>query len=461
MKALIVNKHLLASLLLLMFLAVMHGMSWSEPQRPTVYLAKIDGTIDPGLAPYVQRVLQQAQDDKAVAVVLQINTFGGQLDAAVKIRDALIKSPVNSIAFVDSRAISAGALISLAATSIVMAPDGTLGAATPVLSDGSQVQTASEKTISYVRKEFGATAQFRHRDPTIAEAMVDPDVVIAGLSPKGKLLTLTTQEALELGIADFQASTLEQALTEAGIGNARIIETETNWAEELIRFLTNPVISSLLITIAMVGILVEIRTPGLGLAGFIGLAALGLFMGSHWLVELAGLEELLLLAGGIALLLLEIFVIPGFGIAGVLGALAMLAALLLTLTGEGASWQALLQAATQIALALVAAIAISLLLLRFLPRTAVGRKLVLQTGLDAASGFTSAPASDHELLGQTGVATTPLRPAGMANIGGRRIDVVSRGEFIEPGTTVKVVNVEGNRIVVEQIAAPTLHSGEV
>jgi len=239
------------------------SLSQSNQNGPVVYVADVSGTIDLGLAPYIERVLKQAEQDGVAAVVLRINTFGGRVDAAVQIRDALLKSPVKSIAYIDSRAISAGALISLASTAIVMAPGGTIGAATPVQSSGTETSPVSEKTVSYVRKEFSATAESRGRDTLIAEAMVDSDVVIPGITDRGKLLTLTTAEALEVGIADYEAATLSLALEQLGLKSASVVETSVNWAEEVVRFLTNPIVSSLLVTVAMLGIVVEIRTPGL------------------------------------------------------------------------------------------------------------------------------------------------------------------------------------------------------
>ena len=417
-----------------------------------VYVAKIGGMIDLGLAPYVERVLREAQANKAAAVVLQINTFGGRVDAAVQIRDALLKSPVQSIAFIDTRAISAGALISLAANAIVMAPGGTIGAATPVQSSGSETKPTSEKTVSYVRKEFSATAETRGRDKLIAEAMVDSDVVIPGVSDAGKLLTLTTSEALKLGIADFEAATLALALDKLGLKDAEIRDTKVNWAEEVVRFLTHPIVSSLLVTVAMLGIIIEIRTPGFGVPGALGLGSLGLFLWGHWLVNLAGWEELMLVVGGLVLLLIEAFVLPGFGIAGILGILALAAALILSTVGEGSTVQTLVIAAGRLGISLAVAMVLSLLMLRFLPRTRFGRQLVLETDLDADSGFTSEPLSDHTLVGKIGVSMSTLRPAGIADIDGRRIDVVSDGEYIESGQPIRVDHVDGNRIVVRRIS---------
>src|SRR5918992_57339 len=275
---------------------------------PVVYVAPIEGMIDLGLAPFVDRVLKEAAEAGAAAVILEINTFGGRVDGAVIIRDALLNARVRTVAFVNKRAISAGALISLAAEKIVMADGGTIGAATPVQlgQPGAPAQPVEEKTVSYVRKEFRATAETRKRPPLIAEAMVDPDVEIPGLIQKGKLLTLTTEEALKHKVADFRAETIESLLEQLGLAGAEVRRASPNWAENLVRFLTHPVVSSLLITIGMLGIILELRTPGFGLPGGLGVTSLALFFWGHWLVQLVGWEEILLVGSGLLLLALEV-----------------------------------------------------------------------------------------------------------------------------------------------------------
>lgn len=438
----------------LLALCVMFWSTWvmTQPtqQRPIAYVATVSGMIDLGLAPYIERVLKEAHEAGASAVVLDINTFGGRVDGAVQIRDALLAAKVPTIAFVNPRAISAGALISLAAGKIVMAKAGTLGAAAPVqgAQPGGEPKSAGEKTISYVRKEFRTTAEIRGRDPLIAEAMVDVDVAIDGLIEKGKLLTLTTNEALQRGIADASADSVEAALAVMGFDNAEIRRTAANWAEWLVRWLTHPVVSSLLLTVAMVGVIVELRTPGFGVPGGIGLLSLGLFFWGHWIVALAGWEELILVAAGIVLLALELFVVPGFGVVGLLGIAGLVAGLVLSLVGGGSSSEFLIEALTRVLAAVAFALLLSLLLLRYLPRLPIGRSLILETRLDARGGYASPPERENRWVGRTGRTLTPLRPAGIVEIDGERLDVVSTGDAVEAGRHVKVVRVDGNRIVV-------------
>jgi membrane-bound serine protease (ClpP class) len=408
--------------------------------------------IDLGLAPFVERVLREATDAGAAAVILEINTFGGRVDAAVLIRDALLNAKVPTVAFINKRAISAGALIALATEKIVIAQGGTIGAATPVQmgQPGAPAQPVEEKTVSYVRKEFRATAEARKRPPLIAEAMVDADVAIPGLIEKGKLLTLTTEEALKHKIADFRADTIEEVLKQLGLSGAEVRRASPNWAENLVRFLTHPIVSSLLITIGMLGIILEIRTPGFGVPGVLGISSIALFFWGHWLVQLAGWEEILLVLSGVVLLVAEIFIIPGFGVAGVLGIAALLSGLSLSLIGGGATWDFILKAVGRVIFSLLLAVVGSLVLLRFLPRLPFGKRLILETGLAAGEGYASPPLTDKQWLGKNGIAVSPLRPSGIADVGGERVDVVSDGEFIEAGAQIVVTRVDGNRIVVRR-----------
>jgi membrane-bound serine protease (ClpP class) len=445
---------LLAGLGLLALLSMAAATEAPGPAtRPVVFVARIEGVIDLGLAPFVERVLDEAATGGAAAVILEINTFGGRVDAAVLIRDALLRAPIRTVAFVNKRAISAGALISLAAETIAMADGGTIGAATPVEIGlpGAPAQPVAEKTVSYMRKEFRATAESRKRPPLLAEAMVDADVEIPGLSEKGKLLTLTTDEALKHRLADFRADGLDAVLRALGLAGAEVRRTSETWAETLVRFLTHPIVSSLLMTIGILGIIVEIRTPGFGLPGALGIVSFAVFFWGHWLVRLAGWEELLLVGAGVILLAIELLVTPGFGVTGILGLVALLGGLGLSLVGAGATWEVIITAVGQVAVSLLLAIAVSLAMLRLLPRLPFGRRLVLDMELTARAGFASAPETDRAWLGKRGTAASTLRPAGIVDIEGERVDVVSDGEFIEAGEPITVVRVDGNRIVVRRL----------
>ncbi len=424
----------------------------ASARRPVVVVAPISGTIDLGIAPFIQRVLRDAERDSVHTVVLDINTFGGRVDAAILVRDALLSSNVPTVAFINRRAISAGALIALATNTIAMTEGATIGAATPVQggAPGEAAKPTDEKTVSYVRKEFRATAESRSRPTLIAEAMVDSDVSIDGLIEKGKLLTLTTEEAMANDVSQIRAATLAALLEQLDLANADVQQAEVNWAEAFVRVLTNPVVSSLLLSVGMLGILIEIRTPGVGVPGIAGLTSLALFLGGHWIVQLAGFEELLLVLAGVVLVAVEVLVIPGFGIAGVAGIVALLAGVTMSMFGAGASMDIIGNAITRVAISLLMAIGFGLVLMRTMTRTPFGRRLVLETDMDADDGWESTPDADHHLMGAVGKTITQLRPAGIANFGGARVDVVSDGELIDPGTEVIVTRVDGNRVVVRR-----------
>jgi membrane-bound serine protease (ClpP class) len=458
-------KWLASSALLALGLAGLLGhfaAARQDPTRPVVYVLELEGVIDLGLAPFVKRVLDQATGSDAAAVILEIDTFGGRVDAAVQIRDALLDAKVRTVGFVNKRAISAGALIGLATQTLAMAPGSTLGAATPVQTGapGAAAQPVDEKTVSYVRKEFRATAEARKRPLLLAEAMVDADVVVPGVVDKGKLLTLTTDEALLHEVADLRADTLDSLLAQLGLEGAERRTVSLHWAEQLVRFLTHPVLSSMLISVGLLGIMVELRTPGFGFPGGIGLASLGLFFWGHWLVQLAGWEELLLAAAGLALLVAEIFFIPGFGIAGALGLAALLGALVLSMTGAGDTATVMIEAVWRVVIALLVALVAGLALLRLVPSLPFARRLVLASDLGSGPAHGSAPLSDQRWLGKRGHAASALRPAGIAAIEGERVDVVSDGALVEPGAPIQVIHVDGNRIVVRQLPNPeTLTAG--
>jgi membrane-bound serine protease (ClpP class) len=416
-----------------------------------VYVIAIEGMIDLGLAPFLSRTIREAQEAGAVAVLLDINTFGGRVDAAVAMRDTLLNAPLRTIAYVNQRAISAGALIALACDTLIMTEGGTIGAAMPVVGGGSEeTKPADEKSVSYVRKEFRATAEVRKRPPELAEAMVDADIEIAGVIAKGKLLTLTASEAHEHKVAEFTAPTIDAALTAAGIAGAEMRQTRQTWAETLVRFLTHPVLSSLLMTVGLLGLLVEIRTPGFAVPGTVGLISLGLFFWGHWIVQLAGWEELLLIAVGVLLLALEVFVIPGTTLAGIGGTIALVGGLGMTLVGAGATVSVVMGALVRVAISILLAMAGAFALFRMLPSLPFGQRLVLANEIASNCGYVSGAESEQRFVGRTGIAVSPLRPAGIADIEGSRLDVVSDGAYIEAGSAIDVTRVDGNRIVVRR-----------
>ncbi len=413
-----------------------------------VFHAKIEGEIDLGLAPFVRRVISDAESQNAQAIVFEINTFGGRVDAATQIKDAILECKVLTIAFVKNRAISAGALITLSCKKIAMAPGSSIGATTVVDQSG---QKQSEKYQSYMRSEMRSTAEKNGRRTDIAEAMVDERVVIAGLDDSTTLVTLTSAEARKYQISDTTIENLSKVLAAFDIHNASIIEEKSNWAEEFVSFLNNPVVSSLLIMIGLVGLYTEIKTPGWGFAGTISLIALALFFGSSFILQIASIFQILLFVAGIILLILEIFVIPGFGITGIMGIILVIGSIFFSLFNAEFYFDSniLYTAIIQLGTAVFASVIIMFLLVKYLPKTTTFNKLVLSDENAAQKGFSSHPSYEN-LLNETGEAFTTLRPAGTVIINDKRYDVVTAGDFIERGSKVKVIKVEGMRIVVQK-----------
>jgi membrane-bound serine protease (ClpP class) len=416
-------------------------------QAPVVYRIAVTGTVENGLAPYVARALREADAEGAAAAYLDIDTPGGRVDAAERISDAIRRAKVPVYAFVNPRAFSAGALIAISAKEIYMRPGAVMGAATPVDGEGRR---APEKMVSAMRAEFRAVAEERGLDPRIAEAMVDEAVEIPGVVAQGQLLTLTSSEARKVGYARGEVADEAALLDAIGLVGARVVSIEPNWAEQVVRFLTNPLVSPLLLSLGLLGLVLEIKSGAFGLGGLVSLASLGLFFGSSFLLGLAGWEEVLLLGLGLVALAIEVFVLPGFGVAGVLGLGAVAAAMVLAMMGAAPTSGDVAQALAILGASLVITAAVVYAWLRHIPNSERWGGLFLRGGMNQADGYISAlPRAD--LVGQEGVAVTDLRPAGTAAIAGERVDVVTEGEFVAQGSQVRVLRSEGYRHIVRGV----------
>jgi membrane-bound serine protease (ClpP class) len=439
---------------LLLILLTPGSLPWARVDSdtsPLVVEIPIQGTIEMGLAPFVERAVREAGEQAADAILLRIDTFGGRIDAAVRIRDTLLHCDIPTVVWVEGRAISAGALISLAGETIIMDEGATIGAAQPVqITPTGDTKETSEKTVSYMRGEMRATAEARGRDPRIAEAMVDADIHIEDIIEKGKLLTLTSREAMEHGLIDHVVSDRDELEEVMGWQRAEIRPISLNWSEMMVRMLTHPIVAGLLLSIGGLALLLEIRTPGLGLPGLIGVLALSLYFGSHYLVHLAGNVEILLFLGGLLLIILEVFVIPGFGAAGITGGVLVVLGLLLSRVAPHGGFGDIKAALTLLIISFLVTVGLFVLLLRYLPKASWMPGIVLEANQDPALGFHADQHRGEGLTGKTGSCLSDLRPAGIAEIDGVRLDVMTAGEYIESGTRITVVEVSGNRVVVAE-----------
>lgn len=408
----------------------------------------VTGVVELGLAPYIERSLDEAAAAGAVMVILDMDTPGGRVDAAQRIADALSDSPIPVYTLVNRRAFSAGALIALATDGVFMRPGSVIGAVTPV--DGSG-QKASEKIVSAMRSEMRALAESAGLDPEVAAAMVDEDIEIEGVIEAGKLLTLTTDEAVELGYAT-EVEDMAALLELLGHGGAQIVTSEANWAEGVVRFFSNPVVAPFLLTLGFLGLITEIRTPSFGMAGTAGIISLSLFFGSHMIVGLAGLEDVLIFGVGLVLVAVEVFLIPGFGLFGIIGGLGIMGGLYLSLLG-GLPSSMDFQRAGFVLSTTVVFIAISVwVMIRTLPGSSRLAKsgILLLSRMSRETGYESAE-TRTDLVDVVGRAITDLRPSGTALFGEERIDVVSESEWISEGTPVRVISAEGYRHVVRSV----------
>ncbi|MGD9713426.1 MAG: nodulation protein NfeD [Thermomicrobiales bacterium] len=458
----------------------------AQDQQGAVLVVSITGTIDLGLAPYLERIVDEAEENGAVAILLEIDTPGGRLDAVLQMRDTLLSSQVPTIAYVNRTAFSAGALVAIASEQIYFAPGGVMGAATPI--SGATGETADEKTISAVRSTFAATAEDRGRDPQVAEAMVDPDIEIAGLTSSSDLLTLTADQAITWGYSEGTRGTREEVLTAAGFPDAPVVETSLTFAERLVRFLTDPIIASLLLLAGLILLVGDFFVEGLGIGAVAGIALLALFFYGHMLAGLSGWEDVALVLLGIVLIAVELFVIPGFGIPGILGLISIGAGLYLAMVGSDIRTDEVTQQALLVvAVALGGVVLSTAALFAIVPRSRTFGRLVLQSTSSSTSlgepvmarkeskrgwlswfgsgggqleAVTGPQAREHEppdlvgrqLLqpGAKGIALSDLRPAGVAEFDQDRFDAVTGGEYIEHGAAIEVVRDEQFRLIVRR-----------
>jgi membrane-bound serine protease (ClpP class) len=480
----------------------------AQAQAPggAVHVIEITGPIDQGLPPYVERALAEAADADAAAVVLEVDTPGGLLNAALQTQSALTDTPLRTVGYVEGQALSAGALLTIATDEIYLTPASTLGAATPVRGSG---EPADEKTVSAVRATFRATAQATGRDPAVAEAMVDPAVTVDGLVGAGELLTLDPQEAKARDYAADIVPDRAAALAAAGLADAEVVETGVSPAESTAQLLTHPVLAWGLVIVALLLLITDLSAGGVGAGAGVAAVLFAVFLWAHAVTGLAGWADIALVVAGLALIAAELLVFPGTGLPGVAGLVAVLGGLFMAQLGrELVTTEQLVQAgfgvAATLAAVLVGLVAAVRTLSRRGPPSALaltarldgrteavargggwlrwfgGRDLVLPDdepaaetpaggpGTHPAAGDTApatpsgagprgaAPPVDEaepppaSLAGAAGVALSALRPAGMADIDGERVDVVADGEFIPAGAPIRVLRDEGYRRVVRR-----------
>ncbi|MGZ9818727.1 NfeD family protein [Peribacillus simplex] len=424
----------------LLFTMSSFGGSTVSANEKIVYHVPIEETVEKGLSAFLERALTTAEAADADLVVFEVNTPGGAVDAAGEIAKLLSDSPIKTVAYVNNRALSAGAYISLSADEIYMVPSATMGSAAVIDSTGN---AASKKAQSYWLAAMKTAAEQNGRDPIYAQAMADVDIDLPEYgAEKGKLLTFTAEQAKKAGYSEGTVSGKAELYSILGVEDADIRSIEESFPEKLARFLTNPIVVPILLTIAGIGIVMELFSPGFGIPGVIGITSLVLFFYGHLVAGITGYESLAMFIIGVILVLVEFF-IPG-GIIGLLGFTAIVGSLFLA-TGDP------VHMTISLLIAVTVSILVFILLVKvFGKQMKFFRKMILTDATKTEQGYVSNP-NRLDLLGVEGKALTDLRPSGTALVKEERVDVVTEGSFISKGSSIVIIKVEGSRVVVREI----------
>jgi membrane-bound serine protease (ClpP class) len=437
----------------LVLLAIAGLSSAIAQQRPKVMVMEIKAEIDPPMLRYVKLSLANAEKIKADYVIVEMDTYGGVLTDAKEIVDLIMDFKKPIWVYINSDAASAGALISIACDSIYMSPGASIGAATVVEGTG---QAAPDKYQSYMRSIMRSTAEENGRDPRIAEGMVDEKVVIDSVKQAGKVITFTTSEALEHGYCEAKVESIDEILKRNKIINYDIEYFKLGVVDKVIAFFLNPFISGLLILLIIGGIYFELQTPGIGFPLIAAIIALVLYLVPYYLNGLADYWEILALFIGITLIVLELFVIPGFGVAGVLGIIFTVGSLILIMLNND-FFNFDFVPLGDIIIAMVAALGGLTgggLLLLFgssrITQTKAFQKMIRHETQEKEKGYT-ANFNQEPMVGKSGTAFTVLRPAGKVIIDGKIYDAFSRGEYIEKAELIEVIDVESSTLRVKKV----------
>ena len=452
------SKTSILTILLTIFLGCfLHAENVNKKSATKIYYIHLSEEIQPAAGRLIKKSFDEAERMKVDKIIIEINTYGGRLDIADSIRTKILNSKIPTIAFINNNAASAGALISLACDSIYMAPGGSIGAATVV--NGTSGEAMPDKYQSYMRGMMRSTAETKGRNPDIAEAMVDERKVIEGISDSGKVLTLTSKEAVKYKIANGISSSVQDVIKKMNVESYTLIPHKISSTDKLINFLLNPVVNSLLIIIIIGGLYFEFKTPGLGVWILISLVGAIFFFTPLIIDGTANVWEILLFVVGVILLLLEIFVIPGFGVAGMAGIICIVAGLtfsLLGFNGFNFEWNSLAgDLLAQSFFRVMAVVTVAFVGIFFFGQSLISlpgfNKLVLKSNQESKEGFSVKENNLDGLIGQSGIVLHQLRPSGKIIIDGNIYDAISLTNMVEQGNSVKVISVEGSLLKVSNL----------
>jgi len=483
---------------LILFLFFLLLPVWAQ-DIPTkeAYVIPIEGEIDRALMIFIRRGIQEAERAGAATIIFEVDTFGGRVDSALQIATLIgAVDEIETIAYVPATpegtgvSWSAGALISFSCDRIYMAPGTSMGAAAPVFQSAEGMELAPEKTVSAVRAQMAALAEKNGYPKGVALAMVDMDVELIEvyldgelevstasdlpdlerrakeqdlalekgkvISAQGKLLTLTAGEAERYGVSSATVSDMDALYELLGVPEVSVGKLEPGIPDKIVSVITGAAVTSLLVLVGLAALYLEITSPGFGVPGTVAIIAfLIIFLGGALLGTVGSLEIVLFLLG-IILLVIEVFLIPGFGVTGVSGILLMIFALILSrqefiIPRVPWQWDVFLRNLRNIGFGFAGSLVLLVLLLRIFPRTPGLKRLILESSQETSAGYTVQSLEASALLtGRRGTAVTALHPAGKAEFNGEVLVVETDGEFIEPGDLVEVFEISGNRILVRR-----------
>lgn len=435
-------------LLNLIFYADIHA----QPAKKQVYVFELKREVGPAAWRTTRRAFDEAKAVNADVILVHMNTYGGALNYADSIRTRLLESDIKTIVFIDNNAASAGALISLACDKIYMRKGASIGAASVVNPNG---EIMPEKYQSYMRGLMRSTAEAKGRDPKLAEAFVDPDIDLPGIKPKGKVLTFTTAEAVKNGFCNGVAESREAVLKAEGFTDYEVTEHRQTWVDTAINFLINPAVSGLLIILIIGGIYFEMQSPGIGFALLVAIIGAMLFFAPLYLEGLASNWEIALFIVGVILIGLEIFVIPGFGVAGITGIIFIVCGLAFSLvmnnffdfTVNGS--ERLAGSFILVLISTVLSIVLCVVFGKAILKTNVFQRLVLQDEQRSQMGYSTSQVKP-ELINRLGKSKTDLRPSGKIEVDGKWYDAVALDGFIEKDSEVLVERQENYNVFVRK-----------
>ncbi len=484
-----------AIVLLLFSAALVTGDEVSPRSDGPVYVIPIQGEIDQSLMVFLRRSIEKARSDNASQIIFEIDTFGGRVDSALQITTLIGSlSDISTAAYVSLRAEgtavswSAGALIAFSTDAIYMAPGTSMGSAAPIIQSPEGAVPADEKTVSALRTQMASLAEKNNYPRAIAVAMVDSDAevlevflrdelkvltrnefetllrtepeddVIEGpfISEKGKLLSLTAGDLEKYGVSSGTFSTIREVLDNLGAAEKRVVNLAPSTADQIVTIITGAAFTSVLILIGIIALFMEISSPGFGVPGAVAVLSFAMLFTGNALLGTVGSVELILFVLGIALIIVEIFLIPGFGVTGISGIALMILGLILsmqdfvipTFTWQ---WDALGRNILLVVGNVVAGFIAFGVLAFLIPKYTPFRRLTLSLNQESSLGYTAQDASmESKYLGKSGTAVTVLRPSGKADIDGEVLQVETSGEYIEKDAEISVSAVNGNRIIVRR-----------